>query len=64
MYMEWIHEKTLRNKKLIEFQKNYIYRTACVICRTPPYIHPPSTNQDKFQSIGGLNQHPNSSSDM
>ena len=55
-----MHEKYLRNKKLQEY---YWGRTACIICPPPSYPARP-TGKHYFESIGGFNQHPNSSKEM
>jgi hypothetical protein len=63
IYMEWMHEKSLRNKKLLESQRHYIRKLACRRSSPPSYPLRPATKQ-QFPSIGGFNQHPNSSQEM
>jgi hypothetical protein len=56
--MEWMCQKSLRNQKLKEFERRYLYRTGCIVCRPPSYpVRPASKHQ--FESIGGFHQHPN-----
>ncbi len=71
IYIEWMHEKSLRNKKLLELLLNDWSRTARVIC--PPLLsfnqcpstHPKrSESKYHFQRIGGFHQHPNSTQNM
>jgi hypothetical protein len=62
IYIEWMHEKSLRNQKLINLEE-YIHRTACIMCLPPSYPPRPASRY-QFQSIGGFNQHPNSTQDM
>jgi hypothetical protein len=67
--MEWIREKSLRNKKLDEFIRYCMSRTprrgrtACIICPPPSYPRRP-TSKHQFKFIGGFNQHPNSTQAM
>jgi len=68
VYIEWMHEKSLRNRKLLKAQRHYGFRTACVICppssstlRTYPIR---SRNENQFEIIGGFHQHPNSKQDL
>jgi hypothetical protein len=63
IYIEWIHEKSLRNKKLLDLEKHYMHRLACIMCRIPLYPLRPASKY-KFQSIGGFDQHPNSMQEM
>ncbi len=58
-----MHEKSLRNKKLLEFRRYGMLRTACIICPPPSYPLRP-TDKHRFQSIGEFNQHPNSTQEM
>jgi hypothetical protein len=63
MYLEWMHEKYLRNIKLNDLQRFYMHRTACRMARSP--IYPPRpTGIHEFQSIGGFTVHPNSTQDL
>ncbi|CAF1156312.1 unnamed protein product [Rotaria sordida] len=61
IYMEWIHEKCLRNAKL----RNQLgwHTTACIRC-LPPLYPIRSTTNSQFEPIGGFDKHPNSSSNM
>jgi hypothetical protein len=61
MRIEWIYQKYLRNKKLIEL-KRYSRRSVLYPLSTFCSIRP----QDKheFQFLTGFNQHPNFSKDM
>jgi hypothetical protein len=68
--MEWIHQKNLRNKQLKELKEfferdrdRYLFRTGCIVCSPPSYPRQP-TNKEKFTSIRGFYQHPNSSQEM
>lgn len=61
MYMEWIYEKSVRNRKLRTLVRLYTTRTACVVC-LPPSRRIQSVDKPKL--IGGFNQHPNSSEDL
>jgi hypothetical protein len=68
VYIEWMHEKSLRNRKLLKVQRHYMFRTACVIDPTPSYTlrtYPiRSRNESQFEIIGGFDQHPNSKQDL
>ncbi|CAF3859124.1 unnamed protein product [Rotaria sordida] len=61
IYMEWIHEKCLRNVKL-RYQLGW-HTTACIRCLPPLYPIRLTTNS-QFEPIGGFDKHPNSSSNM
>jgi RNA polymerase subunit RPABC4/transcription elongation factor Spt4 len=65
IYMEWMQEKSLRNKQLLEAQRGYIRKLACRRCGTPRPSYPlrPATQQ-QFTSIGGFSQHPNTREEM
>jgi hypothetical protein len=56
-----MHEKCLRN--ILLKTANRFSRTGCVMCLPPMYPVRP-TGEHRFESIGGFDQHPNSSSDM
>ena len=60
-----MHEKSLRNQQLLEAQRNYIRKLACRrhMMAPPSYpLRPPTKHQSA--SIGGFNQHPNSSQEL
>jgi hypothetical protein len=61
IYIEWIHGKSLRNKEL---QRSY-HRFACslVFISSPSYPTRLKRNY-QFESIGGFNQHPNSTQEL
>jgi hypothetical protein len=61
MYMEWIQEKSSRNRKLRKVKRQYTMRTACVVC-LPPLRRIQSISKPKW--IGGFTEHPNSSQDL
>ena len=61
MYMEWIYEKSVRDRKLRTLQRQYTMRTACVVC-LPPLRRIQSISKPKL--IAGFNQHPNLSEDL
>jgi hypothetical protein len=63
IYMGWMHKKFIRNRKLLELQVYYMFRTACIICRPPefPLRH---AKEYRFESIGGFDKHPNSTQEM
>ncbi len=58
-----MHEKSLRNKKLLEFRIYSMRRTAFSICPSPSYPLRPA-NKHRFQLSGEFNQHPNSTQEM
>lgn len=58
-----MHEKSVRNKMLKEFEWRLLSRTACVM-RGPPLVPARPRNKYQFESIAGFNQHPNSSEQM
>jgi hypothetical protein len=61
-----MHEKSVRNKILLESQRDYRRRLACKGCISFSYPHPlrPASKHQQFVSIGGFNQHPNTTQDM
>ncbi len=61
--MEWVHKKSIRNQKLKEFRQYRVGRTACRVLPPPKYPVRPE-NKHKFKSIGGFNQHPNSTQEL
>ncbi|CAF1505940.1 unnamed protein product [Adineta steineri] len=61
IYMDWIYEKSLRNIELRSIYRRC--RTACIRCAPPLYPVRPST-EERFESIAGFTEHPNSSADM
>jgi len=63
VYIEWMHEKSLRNNILTQFKRNHWGRTACILCPPPSYPKRPESKY-RFQSIGGFQQHPNSTQDL
>ncbi|CAF1377810.1 unnamed protein product [Adineta ricciae] len=63
IYIEWIHEKSIRNQKLNQIRMERMHRTACIICLPPSYPQRPA-GKHHFQSIGSFKQHPNSTRNM
>ncbi len=63
IYMEWMHEKIIRNKKLLELEAYYMDRTGCIIC-SPPAYPLRAAKEYRFTSIGGFDKHPNSTREM
>ncbi|UJR07065.1 hypothetical protein I4U23_011353 [Adineta vaga] len=63
IYMEWIHEKSIRNQKLNHMRMDRMHRTACIIISPPSYPQRPA-GKHHFQSIGSFTKHPNSTQDM
>ncbi|CAF3929083.1 unnamed protein product [Adineta steineri] len=63
IYMDWMHEKFLRDIELQHILCQFISRTACIRCKPPSYPVRPSKEQ-RFESIAGFTEHPNSSADM
>ena len=63
IYIEWTHEKSLQNKKLLGLRRFHTNRAACII--RPPRAYPlRPASKYRFKSIGGFDQHPNSTQDM
>ncbi|CAF1339424.1 unnamed protein product [Adineta steineri] len=61
IYMDWMYEKSLRNIELRSIYRGY--RTGCMQCALPSCPVRPSKEQ-RFESIAGFTEHPNSSADM
>ncbi|CAF1067084.1 unnamed protein product [Adineta ricciae] len=67
VYMDWMHEKYLRNIELEEVEAEYMERSAYVACGMrcgpPEYPIRPDGKHD-FGAVGGFKEHPNQSSTM
>jgi hypothetical protein len=69
--MKWMHQRNIQNKGLREkkwsmYMNDGLYRSVCI--RSPFYPSPPLSvtpiNKDRFESIIGFHEHPNSSQEM
>lgn len=61
--IEWMHEKALRNQQLLQLQRFYMDRTACVRYLPSPYPVRPASKYH-FETIGGVHQHSNSTQEL
>lgn len=67
IYMDWMHEKYMRNAELEEVEDSYIRYMSSVACgmRMPPPRYPlREASIPDFQTVTGFLNHPNSSKDM
>lgn len=67
IYMNWMHEKYLRNQELDTVEKMYMKsmsRVACGMRCGPPRYPVRPASKGCFTIIGGFKQHPNESEDM